>query len=168
MLNWWRWSLTGRYIGQERKPTRLEVLKCVALVTTDLAILFSITITLYAVLIWRAVQPTQIGFACGDQTIRNPFKKSTVPTKLLLAVVLGSPFFVVGLASLIFHRKALHAATLIATIRYTAFVYYDYVIAFWVSNFYENLFCSYLRLLDYNRNSGLSKVPCEPAAAQLY
>ncbi|KAI6210596.1 AcidPPc domain-containing protein [Aphelenchoides besseyi] len=133
MINWWNWSLTGRYVKQERRPTWYEVIRCAVLMATDISILFGITFALYSIVIWRAVSPSQVGFSCSDQTIRNPFHRNTVPTKLLLAVCLAGPLVVIGIASLLYYGKITTPASLIASIRYSTFSYLDYILSFWIT-----------------------------------
>jgi hypothetical protein len=133
MLNWAKFSLTGRYARQHRKADWTEVFKCAALMLVDISVVFAITFVLYTVVIWRAVSPTQIGFSCNDTTIQKPFFKSTVPTKLLLAVTLAGPLAVFGISAVLVHKKLFDPLSLIHVIRFTAFSYLDYIISFWIA-----------------------------------
>ncbi|KAI6205310.1 hypothetical protein M3Y94_00777600 [Aphelenchoides besseyi] len=133
MIDWWNYSLTGQYIKQERFPTWFEVVRCAALMLMDIVVIFGIALTLYSVVIWQAVRPSQVGFSCSDQTIRNPFYQNTVSIPFLLVVCLLGPFMIIGTASLIYYEKITTPASLIAAIRYSTFSYLDYIVSFSVN-----------------------------------
>jgi hypothetical protein len=133
MLNWAKFSLTGRYARQHRKADWIEVFKSGALMLSDISIVFIITFVLYSVVIWRAVSPSQLGFSCNDTSIRKPFVKNTVPTKVLLAITLAGPLAVFGLSAVFVHNKFFEPLALMHVIRFTAFSYLDYIISFWIA-----------------------------------
>jgi hypothetical protein len=111
----------------------MEVFKCLALMATDISIVFTITFVLYTVVIWRAVSPSQLGFYCNDTSIQKPFVKNTVPTKLLLLVTLAGPIGVFGMSAILVHKKFSDPLSMMHIIRFTAFSYLDYILSFWVA-----------------------------------
>lgn len=110
----------------------MEVFKCGALMATDVSIVFTITFVLYTFVIWTAVSPRQLGFYCNDTTITKPFMRSTVSTKLLLAVTLAGPLAIFGFSAILVHNKFFDPHSLVHVIRFTAFSYLDYILSFWI------------------------------------
>ncbi|CAI5454325.1 unnamed protein product [Caenorhabditis angaria] len=67
----------------------------------DIVIVLFVSSMLFFWFAGQGISPYERPFPCGDESIRQPFKQNTVGLKHLLAVSLGSPFFVVALVEAI-------------------------------------------------------------------
>uniref|UniRef100_A0A915P3C2 Uncharacterized protein n=1 Tax=Meloidogyne floridensis TaxID=298350 RepID=A0A915P3C2_9BILA len=138
-IPWDKLTFTGRFIFIEESvrgtspPNRLLFLiKCVFFMALDITLCFVATIASYRLLAWALFTPTERGFYCDDESIREEFKENTVPTLTLLGITLAGPFFIIVIANFITKMRQQNME-LAETFNRSTFVYLDYLAAFWLT-----------------------------------
>uniref|UniRef100_A0A914M1D9 Phosphatidic acid phosphatase type 2/haloperoxidase domain-containing protein n=1 Tax=Meloidogyne incognita TaxID=6306 RepID=A0A914M1D9_MELIC len=138
-IPWDKLTFTGRFIFIEESvrgtspPNRLLFLiKCVFFMALDITLCFIATIASYRLLAWALFTPTERGFYCDDESIREEFKENTVPTLTLLGITLAGPFFIIVIANFITKMRQQNME-LAETFNRSTFVYLDYLAAFWLT-----------------------------------
>ncbi|VDP02593.1 unnamed protein product [Heligmosomoides polygyrus] len=124
--------------------TLIRGLICMAL---DIAIFLGISITLFYMFAGYAVSPFERPVPCDDDSIKQPFKNNTVRMKQLLAVSLGTPFFIICFVEAIIFRHAQGNNKLAHYFTTSTLLYLKYLLTFALCTFLmEYMKCAVGRL----------------------
>ncbi|CAD6188668.1 unnamed protein product [Caenorhabditis auriculariae] len=126
---------------------RDNIIKALIYMVLDISIVLAVSIMLFYWFAGKAVAPYQRPFPCGDDSLKRPFKPNTVGLKHLLAISLGSPFFVIVIVEGILFYKSLGINRLSKFFATTTLVYMKYLLTYALCTFImEYLKCSVGRM----------------------
>uniref|UniRef100_A0A914ID77 poly(A)-specific ribonuclease n=1 Tax=Globodera rostochiensis TaxID=31243 RepID=A0A914ID77_GLORO len=131
-IPWRRLTLTGRMFGAEHGAlTYGFLLQCFFCMVVDIVGWMLSTFFSYKLAVWILLTPAERGFYCNDQSIREELMPDTISTTRLIAVTLGSPFFIIFFADLS-RRTRPRRRQLARVITRATCTYLNYCIGFWV------------------------------------
>uniref|UniRef100_A0A2K6VDL9 AcidPPc domain-containing protein n=1 Tax=Onchocerca volvulus TaxID=6282 RepID=A0A2K6VDL9_ONCVO len=146
-----RVTFSGRFAQYESKADEsitTIVIKGLFAVAIDVGIALAVAVFALNLLIGKLVAPFERGFYCYQVPyINKPFSPNTISTKHLLAVSLGSPFFVIGLVEAVVFMISEGRNKLRKYFQFTTSIYLIYIGAFVLATFLmEVLKCTFARL----------------------
>ncbi|KAI3411885.1 hypothetical protein GPALN_001947 [Globodera pallida] len=131
-IPWRRLTLTGRMFGAEHGAlTYGFLLQCFCCMVVDIVGWMVATFSSYKLAVWLLLTPAERGFYCNDQSIREELMPDTISTMRLIAVTLGSPFFIIFFSDLS-RRTRPRRRQLARVITRATCTYLNYCIGFWV------------------------------------
>ncbi|EFO89838.1 hypothetical protein CRE_07240 [Caenorhabditis remanei] len=163
-----RTTFSGRLLRfkeeEEEIDRKTAIIKGGIYMVLDIVIVLAISCSLFLWFTGAGIEPYERPMPCGDMSIQQPFKENTVGLKHLLAVTLGSPFFIVALVEAILHYKAKGSNRLAKFFSATTITYLKYLLMYAACTFaMEFLKCYVGRLRPHFINvcnPDWSKVDC--------
>ncbi|WKY09504.1 hypothetical protein Q1695_002123 [Nippostrongylus brasiliensis] len=132
---------------KEVDDVRRIVVRGVICMILDIAIALGVSISLFYMFAGYAVSPYERPIPCNDDSIKRPFKPNTVRMHHLLAVALGTPFFIICFVEALIYRHSQGKNKLANYFTTATLLYLKYLITFAVCVFLmEYLKCAFGRL----------------------
>ncbi|EYC02530.1 hypothetical protein Y032_0099g3169 [Ancylostoma ceylanicum] len=101
-----RITFSGRLGVTESAEVWKTVARGLVCMVLDIVITLTISIVLFYMFAGYAVSPYERPIPCNDDSIKQPFKQNTVRMKHLLAVALGTPFFIICFVEALVYRNS--------------------------------------------------------------